>query len=123
MTSQQNNKNATNELMPERMSQIGEKTSHNNSTDDGTAAANQFFPGTNGIVQQFSEQRSQQVSRGSKRAHHKNVGRRSQTTHEQSHGDQPLGSRPGIEASRIINATQSVLAPINNSLQSQHMRQ
>lgn len=33
-----------------------------------------------------------------------------------------MGPRPGIEASRVINATSSVLAPINNSLQSHQMR-
>lgn len=51
MTGQQNNKSGTNELLPDRVGQMGEKTSHNNSTDDGNAGGGQFFPGTNGITQ------------------------------------------------------------------------
>lgn len=115
--------NQNTDHLPDRLGSghFGGKTSHNNSTDDGNAGGS-FFPGPNAVSQQYSEQRSQQLSRGSKRAHHNKVGRRSQTTHEQSHAEQALGARPGIEASRVINATSSVLAPINNSLQSHQMR-
>jgi hypothetical protein len=83
-TGNQNNQNA--DHLPDRLSQFGGRASHNNSTDDGNAGGS-FFPGPNPISQQYSEQRSQQLSRGSKRAHHNKVGRRSQTTHEQSHAE------------------------------------
>jgi len=86
-----NSKSQNAEHLQERIaqSQLGGRTSHNNSTDDGNGA-NGFFPAQNAIAikQQYSEQRSQQLSRGSKRAHHNKVGRRSQTTHEPSHAEQ-----------------------------------